>query len=99
MSNSVVHVVARFEVQSGHVDEFIAQARRTLVEPTQGEPGCIRYELCQDTEKPTGFAMLESWESEDALGVHLAQASLQAVVAALAPMASGAPTVQRFRGV
>ena len=55
--------------------------------------------MCQDTEEPTGFAMLESWESEDALGVHLAQASLQAAVAALAPMASGAPTVHRFRGV
>ena len=99
MAESQVRVVARFAVKPECVDEFIEAARRTMVEPTLGEPGCIEYDLCQDVEDPTRFAMVETWESAEALATHLAQESLQAAVAAVAPMAAEAPTVQRMRSV
>jgi len=99
MSEGAVHVVAVFSVKPEQVDAFKAEAKRTLVEPTVKEAGCIRYELCQDLAEPNRFAMIECWESEQALQAHLAQPSLQQAVARLAPMASASPSVQRFRPV
>ena len=51
-----VSVVARFQVQADKIDAFIEAAQRTMVEPTQGEKGCIRYQLWQDLEDPTKSA-------------------------------------------
>ena len=95
MPDGRVRVVARFSVKPEFVDEFIEAARRTMVEPTLGEPGCIEYDLCQDQAEPGRFAMSETWESADALAVHLAQESLQQAVGALMHMAAEPPTVQR----
>ncbi len=91
-----VGVVAHFAVQEQHVEEFVEQAQRTMVEPTLGEPGCIRYELWQDRAEPGRFAMIEEWESEAALATPLAQESLQQAVAALTPMAAEPIRMQRL---
>jgi len=99
MADGKIRVVARFAVKPESVDDFIAAARRTMVEPTLGERGCIEYDLCQDEADPTRFAMIETWEDEDALAVHLAQESLQQAVGALMPMAVEPPTIQRVRSV
>jgi len=99
MTDSRIRVVARFAVKPDCVDAFIEAARRTMVEPTLGEPGCIEYDLCQDAADPTRFAMIETWEDEASLGVHLAQESLQAAVGALMPMAVEPPSIQRVRSV
>ena len=83
-----VGVVARFAVKEEHVEESVERARATMIEPTLGEPGCLRYELWQDRGAPGRFAMIEEWESEAALATHLVQESLQQSVAALVPMAA-----------
>lgn len=97
MSADTIHVVATFAVKADRVEEFIREATKHLVEPTLQEPGCIRYELCQDADDPTRFAMLECWESEQALQRHLAQPRLQQAVAALTPLAAEPPHVRRLR--
>ncbi len=99
MPKGQVRVVARFAVKPECVDDFIEAARRTMVAPTLGEPGCIEYDLCQDIAEPGRFVMVETWESEEALATHLAQESLQSAVGALAPMAAEPPTVQRLVSV
>jgi len=99
MSSAVVRVVAQFSVKPECVDEFVALARELLVKPTQSEPGCIEYELCQDLTDRARFAMVEAWASEAALAEHLAQPSLHAGLAKLAPMAAGTPSVLRLRPV
>ena len=67
-----VGVVAKFTIQAGKADEFATVANEWLVTPSQSEAGCIRYELWQDNEDPTLFAMVEEWESNEALDAHLA---------------------------
>ena len=99
MTDSRIRVVARFAVKPESVDAFVEAARRTMVEPTLGEPGCIEYDLCQDQGDPTRFAMIETWEDEAALARHLGQESLQKAIGALMPMAAEPPTVQRVRSV
>ncbi len=97
MSDGTVRVFASFAVKADQVDAFLEAARKTLVEPTQSEAGCIEYDIWQDAADPTRFAMVEAWESEEHLSTHLAQPSLQAAVAKLAPMAAEPPTVHRLR--
>jgi len=99
MADDRVRVVARFSVKPECVQDFIEAARRTLIEPTRKEPGCIEYDLCQDMAEPGQFAMIETWESEQALAVHLAEQSLQSAIGALMPMAAAPPTVQRVVSV
>ena len=99
MSKSTLHVVARFSLLPDKLDEFIRETTRTLVEPTLAEPGCIRYELCQDLTDPTRFAMIEAWESDAALERHLAREDLRETVTRLAVLSPGIPEVSRFRKV
>ena len=99
MAEAKIRVVARFAIKPECVDGFIEAARRTMVEPTLAEPGCIEYDLCQDQADPTRFAMIETWEDEASLAVHLGQESLKAAVGALMPMGSEPPTVQRVRSI
>lgn len=94
-----IRVVARFAVKPEFVEEFKEAARRTMVEPTVKEPGCLEYDLCQDQADPTRFAMIETWEDQASLAAHLGQESLQKAVGALMHMAAEPPTVQRVRSV
>ncbi len=94
-----IRVIATFAVRPEYVDDFVAVARATLVEPARREDGCVQYDLCQDVTDPTRFAMIEAWESEAALDAHLARESLRAAVARLAPMAAEQPKVARFRSM
>jgi quinol monooxygenase YgiN len=97
MANDVVGVVVNVSVEPGEVDEFVALAVRTMIEPTQTVPGCIRYELWQDREEPERFAIIEEWESEEAHAAHLGSDWLQPVIAALQPFASAPFDMQRLR--
>ncbi len=58
-----IRVIATFAVRPEHVDDFVAVARATLVEPAGREAGCLQYDLCQDVTDPARFAMIEAWES------------------------------------
>lgn len=69
---ATVGVVARFTVQPDKADEFARVVNEAVVGPSQSEPGCIRYELWRDNEDAASFAMVEEWESDDALNAHLA---------------------------
>jgi quinol monooxygenase YgiN len=92
-----IHVVASFAVSPESPAEFSALVNRLLVGPTQAEPGCIRYELCQDCAEPTSFVMLETWASESDLDAHLAQPGLAAALDELRPFVTAAPVVSRYR--
>jgi quinol monooxygenase YgiN len=95
--DGTVGVVARFAIKVEEVEAFIALAQREMVAPTQKEPGCIRYELWQDRQEPTRFAMVEEWESEEALATHLSQPGLQAALRQLLPMGAEPVQMSRYR--
>jgi quinol monooxygenase YgiN len=49
----------------------LAAAFRTLCPSVQEEPGCTQYEFYQSLEGPDRFVLLEQWEDEEALRVHV----------------------------
>jgi quinol monooxygenase YgiN len=43
----------------------------SLLEPTRQEPGCIRFELLQNRELLTEFAVVSEWQGEEAVQHHV----------------------------
>lgn len=69
MAGETLRVVARVKARTDKVEE-VRDALTSLVAPTRSEPGCIVYELLQNTDDPTDFTFVEEWESEEALASH-----------------------------
>jgi len=63
MADDVIGVLVRISVLPEKIDEFVSTVQRTMIEPTQSVPGCIRYELWQDLDEPATFTIEEEWES------------------------------------
>jgi len=58
MRDQAVRVVARNVACFGKEDE-LRTLLRGLIEPTRREPGCVTYELLQNTTDPTDFTFVE----------------------------------------
>ncbi len=91
-----VGVVARFTIHAEKADEFARVANEHLVAPSQQEKGCIRYELWQDNEDPTIFAMVEEWESDEDLDAHLAGSRNRSGGPNMGDYMAGPPDMRRF---
>ena len=65
-----LRVVVKIEVQADKVDEYL-QLVKELVAETRKEEGCLRYEIQSVDSNPTEFYLVESWKSEEALGLHM----------------------------
>ncbi len=93
---ATVGVVARFTVQPDKADEFARVVNEGIVAPSQSEPGCIRYELWRDNEDAASFAMVEEWESDDALNAHLAGTRTREGGPSLGDYLAAPPELRRF---
>lgn len=51
--------------------EELAAAFRTLCPSVQAEPGCQQYEFYQSLGEPDRFVLLERWDDEASLHVHM----------------------------
>lgn len=67
-----VRLVIQFTAQSAEEAEqrvqTLAERCRRVVE----EPGCHQFEVFRSALRPTAYALLEHWASDDALDQHLA---------------------------
>lgn len=63
--------VAEFFAKEGKVQELI-KALHVLMKPTHSEAGCIRYELNQRTDNPSGITFIEKWRDRQAFDDHCA---------------------------
>lgn len=93
---ATVGVVARFTIHAEKAEEFARVANEHLVAPSQQEQGCIRYELWQDNEDPTIFAMVEEWESNEDLDAHLAGSRNRSGGPNMGDYMTGPPEMRRF---
>lgn len=60
----------RLTVSQDRKAEFI-ETLRVLRGPTSVEPGCLSCRFYQDVNDENSFALVEEWESEEALKSHL----------------------------
>lgn len=62
-------VVAKKIIKEGKVEEAI-KLYKELVELSRKEDGCIAYDLYQDENDSRVLAVIEEWQSKDALNKH-----------------------------
>ena len=90
-----LRVVARIIAKPDKVEE-VRDALKGLVAPTRNEPGCIVYELLQNTGDPTDFTFVEEWESEAALASHAASDHIKATRVKLEGIVEEGPDVRTY---
>jgi quinol monooxygenase YgiN len=95
MRDQAVRVVARVVARPGKEDE-LRTLLRGLIEPTRREPGCVTYELLQNTVDPTDFTFVEEWCSEAELDAHLQSPHLQHARSRLPDLAVADPDIRRY---
>ena len=95
MPDSGVRVVARVVARPGKEDE-LRTLLRGLIEPTRREPGCVTYELLQNTADPTDFTFVEEWCSEADLDAHLQSPHLRNTRMRLPDLAAADPDIRRY---
>ncbi len=65
-----VRLVVTMQAAPGKRDELRA-AFGSLCPSVQEEPGCQQYELHQSLDDPDRFVLLERWDDQAALQVHI----------------------------
>ena len=90
-----LRVIARAKAKPSH----IAQVREilfALVEPTRREPGCLSYELAQNSSDPTDFVFIEQWASVAADQAHFATPHLLSTLQRLVGLLTAEPEICRY---
>lgn len=67
----MIKVVAKNFVKPDSIEAYKAIAKKLIEATNKNDAGCIRYELFQDINEPHIFAVIEEWESKDALQNHM----------------------------
>ena len=65
---------------------------------SRNEPGCVRYQVCQDTENENSIVFVEEWQSQDALDAHFASPHIAEFMAAV-PAAIVEPPEVKFHTI
>lgn len=65
----MIEIIALHKIKPSSKAAFIKQARE-LITKSQQEPGCIKYNLYEDTEDGSILTFIETWESLDAIEKH-----------------------------
>lgn len=65
----MISVTVILEVDPARVEEFLPIVK-AQAEASRGEPGCLRFEVSQQLDKPNIFALSEMYEDRDAVEAH-----------------------------
>lgn len=88
----MIIVIAEATTRPEAADE-VAGLLATTAAASRSDAGCLDYRFYRDTEDPTHFASVETWESRADLDAHMAQPHTQALLAALPDKVTAAPSI------
>jgi quinol monooxygenase YgiN len=67
----MIVVVGRVRTDGGRRAELVRVGQR-VASASRQEPGCISYQVCQDSEDENAYVFVEQWEGEESLQAHFA---------------------------
>ena len=82
-------VTVTFDVDPARLDDFMPAVRANAKTSVAVEPGCRRFDVCQDAERPTRVFLYELYDDRAAFDAHLASARFKAFDGAVADMLCG----------
>ncbi len=95
MPNQPLRVVAIMQAKPGKEND-LRELLLSLIEPTQKEPGYIRYELHSNNDNPAEFVFIEEWENDAALNAHLQSPHLQNAIQRIPELLAGELEIRRL---
>lgn len=75
----MIKVVAKSYAKGENIEKIL-ELTREMVENTVKEEGCIKYEFFQDIKAPKVMLIIEEWESEEALNLHMASEHFKRII-------------------
>ncbi len=96
MDKETVQIVAHIVAREGEGARVQAHLEK-LIEPTRAEPGCRKYELFVNKEKPGDFVVLEEYASDAAFQAHMDSSHVAAAIAEAVPLLAVPPDIRRYR--
>ncbi len=70
---------------------------REMVESTRKENGCISYNLHESVEDADVVAMIETWESKEALDAHMKSEHFQRLIPQIGKYVAQPPRIEIFK--
>ena len=80
-----IHELARYEVEPGALDDVIDAIHEFVAYVRENEPGALRYEVWQESDRPTRFVHLFVWRDEEANRRHGESAAVKKFAEILYP--------------
>ena len=68
----MIALVVSLQVVPGRLEEFTAAIRENAERSFADEPGCLYFDVCQDTADDHHFVFYELYADEDAVAAHRA---------------------------
>jgi quinol monooxygenase YgiN len=93
-----IRVVAREKLQSGKKEELLPLYRE-MVEATRKEKGCISYNLHELVEDADVLAMIETWESREALDAHMKSEHFQRLIPQIGKYTAQPPRIEIYEEI
>jgi len=79
-------VTVSFEVAAAHTAAFLARVGKQAADSLEREPGCHRFDVCIDPDRPGRVFLYEIYADAAAFGAHLETANLKAFEREAGPM-------------
>jgi len=95
MAKDTLRVIVRFKARPDKVNELLS-VLSSLVEPTRKELGCLSYELLQHNEVPTDLTLVEEWQNENALELHIATKHFKDAMTKLPKLVVAEPDIRKY---
>jgi quinol monooxygenase YgiN len=96
MTGEVLYVIARMRAKP-ETAETLRQLWLALRDETRKEPGCISYQVLQNSRDGTEFTSIEQWADAAAEAAHMTTPHVQTFVSQLAPLLAERGNMQRYR--
>lgn len=88
----MIIVIAEAHFTEAAADEM-AGLLATTAAASRSDAGCIDYRFTRDTEDPTAFYSIESWETKADLDAHMGQPHTQTLLGSLEGKVTAAPII------
>lgn len=75
----MIKVVAKSYAKGENIEKIL-ELTKEMVENTVKEEGCIKYEFFQDIKDPKVMMIIEEWESEEVLNLHMASEHFKRII-------------------
>lgn len=97
-SGKSVLAVTHVDVPPPNKDACIALLE-AQIKPSRAEPGCIRFEVFQQVDRPNHFSMVENWSSQATYDAHIVSAHTRSFRRQLTPLSGALYDERLYTGI